>query len=51
MIVLFPAPLCPTNAAVVPPSIERFIFFIALAEVLGYEKLTFLNFKLPVLIF
>ena len=26
IIVLLPAPLCPTSAAVLPPSIERFIF-------------------------
>ena len=50
MIVLFPAPLWPTNAAVVPPLIEIFIFFTASSSVFGYAKLTFLNSILDALI-
>ena len=48
---LFPAPLCPTSAAVLPPSIKKLNFLIAASLVFGYEKLVFLNSIFPLLIF
>ena len=44
IIVLLPAPLCPTKAAIVLPSILKLIFLIAFSLIVSYLKLTLSKF-------